>query len=393
MATAATPTSSPEQTPLATPQLVPRFGRSERALHWVHAAGFFAMLGSGLVLYLPGLSASIGDRPTTRAIHLGVSVAWMTALALVSVGGDRRALRQTRREMEHYLDGDLQWLRGKKVPQGRFNAGQKTHAVLQSALAALFVLSGVLLWLGERSTSFRLPGTVALHDGAMFVSVALVAGHLFLSLVWPATRPALRGIVRGTVRGDWAARHHAAWTPAAQGRAQRSLSPRRWAVCVLLLLAGGTVTALVFDESLSGSGSAPPSSPSAAPAPARTPEPPLKPGADTLAIQAQELAQGGRYPEAIELLRQAVRQAPDRARIRASLGFTLAQAGDLVAAETELERAVRLDDKAPDAHFYLGAVRVSAGKRRSGRSELRRYLRLAPRGANAASARRLLRQR
>lgn len=385
MATAATPTSSLDPAPAAAPVFVPRFGRTERALHWIHAAGFFGMLGSGLVLFLPGLSASVGDRPTIKAVHLGISVAWMTAIALVSVGGDRRALRQTRREIEHYVDDDVQWLRARRVPQGRFNAGQKSHAVAQCALAALFVLSGVLLWLGERSTEFRLPGTVALHDGAMFIAVMLVAGHLFLSLVWPTTRPALRGIVRGTVRDDWARRHHAAWRPAQQE--PLAVSQRRRVACALILLAGGVGTALLVHDSLAGAGS-----PRAAPAVVTT-TPAFKPGADTLALEAQQAAQGGQYPQAIALLRKAVQQAPERANLRATLGFTLAQAGDLVAAETELVRAVSLDANAPDAHFYLGAVRVSAGRRTAGRSELRRYLRLAPRGANAVYARRLLRQR
>ncbi len=32
---------------------VKRFSRTERALHWVHAIGFFVLLATGLVLYLP----------------------------------------------------------------------------------------------------------------------------------------------------------------------------------------------------------------------------------------------------------------------------------------------------------------------------------------------------
>ena len=34
---------------------VRRFSRSERALHWMHALGFFVLLATGLVLYLPRL--------------------------------------------------------------------------------------------------------------------------------------------------------------------------------------------------------------------------------------------------------------------------------------------------------------------------------------------------
>ena len=38
------------------PRYIHRFSRTERLLHWVHAAAFFVLLGSGLVLYLPSLS-------------------------------------------------------------------------------------------------------------------------------------------------------------------------------------------------------------------------------------------------------------------------------------------------------------------------------------------------
>jgi formate dehydrogenase subunit gamma len=71
----------------------------------------------------------------------------------------------------------------------------------------------MLLWYGEQDTRFRLGGTVYLHDTLMYVSVVIVAGHLYLALVHPVTRHALRGITLGTVREDWARAHHAKWQP------------------------------------------------------------------------------------------------------------------------------------------------------------------------------------
>ena len=72
---------------------VPRFGGTERALHWVHAAAFFALLGTGLVLYLPSLAAHVGNRPLVKAVHLGVAAGWLTALGVIALAGDRRAWR------------------------------------------------------------------------------------------------------------------------------------------------------------------------------------------------------------------------------------------------------------------------------------------------------------
>ncbi len=127
---------------------VPRFDGTERAVHWIHAAAFFSLLATGLALYLPVLASMVGNRPVLKALHLGTATLWLTALLALAVAGDRRRLRHTRQELERFTDDDLAWLRRRPARSGRFNAGQKLHAVLQAALAALFVITGVLLWLG-----------------------------------------------------------------------------------------------------------------------------------------------------------------------------------------------------------------------------------------------------
>lgn len=189
---------------------VPRFDRTERTLHWVHAGAFTAMLATGLVLYLPMLAQIFSDRPLFKALHLASAATWLTALALVAVLGNRRTLRRTRRDLDYFTSDDLRWLRRKHAPQGRFNAGQKAHATVQAALAVLFTVSGAFLWLGERNTAFRLPGAIALHDVAMFVAVVLVAGHIAMALATPA---ALHGMLHGSMPADWAREHHARWAP------------------------------------------------------------------------------------------------------------------------------------------------------------------------------------
>ena len=189
---------------------VVRFGATERNLHTIHATAFVVMFLTGVVLYVPTIAQVFSDRPLTTGIHLVAAVAWLTALALVALLGDRRALRRTRRELERFDSDDLRWLRRRPAPQGRFNAGQKAHASVQAALSVLFTVSGALLWLGERNTAFRLPGTIALHDVAMFAGGALVAGHVVMAF---ATPPALDAMLHGTVPADWAAEHHPKWKP------------------------------------------------------------------------------------------------------------------------------------------------------------------------------------
>jgi formate dehydrogenase subunit gamma len=189
---------------------VRRFSRVERLLHWVNALGFFFLLATGLILYLPSLSILVARRQLIQSLHFWAGVGWLGALALVLVVGARRFVG-TARELESFDRDDLRWLRGGKAPQGKFNAGQKINAALTAAFTILFGVSGLLLWFGEQDTTYRFASTVILHDGLMYVSLALLVGHLYLALIHPATRHALRGMTLGTVSEEWALRHHSKW--------------------------------------------------------------------------------------------------------------------------------------------------------------------------------------
>jgi formate dehydrogenase subunit gamma len=193
---------------------VRRFSRTERTLHWLNAAIFAILLGTGLTLYLPTLASAVGRRPLIKDVHFWTGVGWLPALALVVLVGDRRGILRTARELDSFDADDLRWLAHRRpAPQGRFNAGQKLNAAITAAFAALFLVSGLLLWLGERDTRFRFVSTVILHDGLMYVALLLLVGHLYLAIVHPATRHALRGMTVGTVKEDWANAHHAKWKP------------------------------------------------------------------------------------------------------------------------------------------------------------------------------------
>ena len=195
---------------------LPRFGRTERAVHWVHATAFLILLGTGLCLYLPSLSELVSRRPLLKGIHIWTAVGWAVALALIFLFGDRGALRRTAREIDRFDADDRAWLRRRKAPQGRLNAGQKLNAIVTAAFALLFAFTGFFLWYGERDTRFRQPNALLVHDWLMYVSFFLFMGHLYLSLIYPKTRHALSGITRGWVDEEWALQHHRKWAEKAR---------------------------------------------------------------------------------------------------------------------------------------------------------------------------------
>ncbi len=190
---------------------IERFTATERALHWSHAAAFFVMLATGAIIYFPSWGAAVGRRHMVRNVHLIAAVVWVVAIVAIIIFGNRGALRRAWAQVQTIDADDRRWLRARRAPQGRFNAGQKLNTIVTAAFAILFAVSGFFLWFGERDKRFRFDGTGALHDLLTYGSVFLLVGHLYLALVHPTTRHSMRGITTGDVDRDWARRHHPKW--------------------------------------------------------------------------------------------------------------------------------------------------------------------------------------
>jgi formate dehydrogenase subunit gamma len=204
--------------PRGAPAYVRRFRPEERSLHWLLAFTFLLMLATGLVLYLPAFAELAANRQLWKSLHLGAAIAFWAGLVVLLVTDTRGRLRVTAAEVDRFDDDDVRWLRwavtrrGAEPPQGRFNAGQKLNTAITAGLMVVFTASGALMYLQETDAAVRgRTSAILVHDIATWVAVPLIAGHLYLALVHPATRHSLRGMVLGTVRRDWARRHHAKW--------------------------------------------------------------------------------------------------------------------------------------------------------------------------------------
>jgi formate dehydrogenase subunit gamma len=208
----------------ATHDLIPRFGLSVRIAHWLLASTFAGMLASGVFM---GGIGPLRHR-AVLFIHVGSAVVLIAGVAaLVALRRSRRPLARAVRDLRPLDAGDLSWLRraprayivGGELPaSGKFNAGQKINARLILLVLTVLYLSGVGD-LGRYASALhplRILGGV--HGLAAGVAAVLVAGHMYLALVHPATRPSLRGITLGSVRRDWAEHHHAKWVASLDAR-------------------------------------------------------------------------------------------------------------------------------------------------------------------------------
>jgi len=207
---------------------IPRFGVSERLAHWLLALAFAVMLASGLEM------GGIGPfgHSAVLDVHVGAGIVLLAAIALlIASRSSRRPLARLAGDLRRLSDSDRRWLRlaprayatgvGELPPSGRFNGGQKVNARLVLLVLTVLYVSGAGE-LARRTTSLKSFGILAAPHGlAAGVAAALVAGHVYLALLHPATRPAMRGMTRGSVRREWAESHHAEWVAGEDERRRR----------------------------------------------------------------------------------------------------------------------------------------------------------------------------
>ena len=204
------------------PDLVRRFTGAERALHWLLAADIAVLTLTGLGLYLgPGSNPVLGHRELVRAVHLDAAVG-LPVLLVVITGMHAGTLARLWREVEWFDADDWRWLRRILVPaflrrrrpipaQGRMNAGQKLNTIVVAAALVGFVGTGAVMYVGAHVPPSVADAADTWHVWLMYAGAPLVAGHIALAMLLPATRGAMRGIVTGFVRRDYARRRHGRW--------------------------------------------------------------------------------------------------------------------------------------------------------------------------------------
>jgi len=96
--------------------------------------------------------------------------------------------------------------------------------------------------------------------------------------------------------------------------------------------------------------------------------------------------------QAIKWLQRAAELDPNDAATHHTLGVMYQRSGDYVNAEKAYRRAIELDPQEPFPHFGMGMIYQSRNQFGQARAAFQQYLNLAPRGDQARSARRFLRE-
>ena len=214
-----------------------RFRVTERCAHWTHAATFFGLLFTGLFLLIPALRYLEEGYYIQHMVtlHLYLVLPFFAAPGLILLAGGWRGFKENLRELTSCDRSDLAWM--KQFPQvllgrqpqgveiGKFNAGQKLHAFVIGLLTLGFSVTGGIMATAhmELFPRWAIKLSFRLHDLLLYISVPLLLGHLFFTLIHPRTRESLHGMLRGYVSLTYAQRSHSRW--AAEKLAERAEPP------------------------------------------------------------------------------------------------------------------------------------------------------------------------
>jgi formate dehydrogenase subunit gamma len=193
-----------------------------RVLHWAVAIFFILSLISGFAIYSPWLfgwlAPLFGGGPRTRLLHPWFGLLfdlffffqflnWFVPMKWTSA--DRRWLKRIRQYTTHTN-------RIEPEDVGFFNGGQKIYFWLIALSAALFFITGLLMWLDHLVARWIVAVSYVVHDLAALLMLAGFIIHIYEGTSHqPGT---LHSMINGTVTEKWAWTHHPAWFHSVTGR-------------------------------------------------------------------------------------------------------------------------------------------------------------------------------
>ena len=195
----------------AVEEMLPRFDRVERVVHWVTATLLLTLLATGFSLYAGPLSTLVGRRNLVRTLHVYSGLLLPVPLLMAIAIRAGAELRADLGRLNRWSRDDRAWWRRRQrgsVRLGKFNPGQKLNATFIGAAMVVMLMSGsIMRWLEPFSDSWR-QGATFVHDWFAIVLFFAIAGHILLAFRDP---DALNGMVRGSVRVGWARRYRPRW--------------------------------------------------------------------------------------------------------------------------------------------------------------------------------------
>lgn len=200
---------------------VEKYRKPIRILHWIHSGAFVLLFLTGLILFIPGLSA-LAEDSWTRVIHRIGAVIFIV-IPIIYLIINPAAVGRGLKKAFTWSSADMGWLKaapgyyflGREKgmpPQDDMNSGQKVWWLITIVFGAIFVITGLIMWFGKTSAPpSLLEWMVFIHDIAFIVTGAMFLLHIYLGVFHPMMNEAWGSMWRGKISEEYAKKHHAKW--------------------------------------------------------------------------------------------------------------------------------------------------------------------------------------
>lgn len=202
---------------------VKRFSKGFVWAHAINAISFFALYITALPMYTDWfnwLYPVLGGPEGARLLHRIFAVAFITPTFIWLIM-DPKGFMLWGKELVTWKKRDIQFFtefvkelfgfKFKHVKQTFFNAGEKINSLIQIFTAILIIGSGFPMWFPDLFPKTVVQWSYVMHNVGFGLAIAVVVGHIYLSVIHKNSRPGYTGVISGKVPAWWAKEHYTEW--------------------------------------------------------------------------------------------------------------------------------------------------------------------------------------
>ncbi|MEQ6388527.1 cytochrome b/b6 domain-containing protein [Bacillaceae bacterium S4-13-58] len=203
---------------------VKRFSKPVIFAHWLNAAAFIVLYLSALPLYtewFDWMFLIFGGAEGARLVHRVAAVFFVLPTVFILLADPKSFFHWIKqcftwskndfgfmtRFIKEFFTGNV-----KNMPkQDFYNGGEKFNSLLQILCAILLIGSGIVIWFPQYFGSGLIQTMYPIHSFSAALAVAVVVGHVYLSIGHPNSKISMRGMTKGDVPIEYAKEHHENW--------------------------------------------------------------------------------------------------------------------------------------------------------------------------------------
>jgi formate dehydrogenase subunit gamma len=205
------------------PKMIKRFSIHFRIAHWAMVLSFLMLYMSGLPMYtefFDWLYVIFGGPAGARLVHRIMAVVFI-CIPIYQLIFDSKSIIHWLKQCLSWHSRDIKMITAfpkefftghTEVPkQDFFNGGEKINSLLQMVCWVMLVGSGLVMWFPGYFSEGIISWAFPIHNIALGLAIAVVIGHIYLSVGHPNSRASLRGMTKGEVPAEYAKAHHGRW--------------------------------------------------------------------------------------------------------------------------------------------------------------------------------------